>query len=40
VDHLVAEATYVAQHAIAPVKRRRPAERPKMPPPPPPGGAG
>jgi len=40
VDHLVAEAAYVAQHAVGPIKRKRAAERPKSPPPPPLGGTG
>ena len=43
VDQLVAEAAYLAQHATAPLKRRRrvrSATKPsKTPPPPPPGGA-
>jgi len=40
VDHLVAEAAYVAQHAIAPVKRPRAVQPARAPAPPPLGGAG
>ena len=46
VDHLVAEATYVAQHVFTPLKRNRVASPPravtppKAPPAPPPGGKG
>ena len=40
VDHLVAEATYMAQHAIAPIKRRRANRAAAAPTPPPVGGAG
>jgi biopolymer transport protein ExbB len=38
VDQLVAESTYVAQHAFAPLKRPRTAKRPPAPPTPPTGG--
>jgi len=38
VDHLVAEATYVAQHVLAPLKRPRTAGPPRTPAPPPVGG--
>ncbi len=39
-DQMVAEAAYLAQHAIAPLKRRRAAQPPRAaaPPPPPPAG--
>jgi biopolymer transport protein ExbB len=42
VDQLVAEAAYLAQHATAPLKRRRvrSATKPSTTPPPPPGGGG
>ncbi len=45
VDQLVAESTYVAEHALAPLKRRRAASPPKAPAPPratapPPVGGG
>jgi biopolymer transport protein ExbB len=45
-DQLVAEAAYLAQHAVAPLKRRRTAPAPAAPParsavpPPPPAGGG
>ena len=38
VDHLVAEAAYVAQHVLAPLKRPRAAGPPRAPGPPPVGG--
>jgi biopolymer transport protein ExbB len=39
-DQLVAEAAYLAQHAVSPLKRRRAAQAPRAatPPPPPPAG--
>ena len=39
VDHLVAEATYVAQHVLAPLKRPRAAGPPRATAPPPIGGS-
>jgi len=38
VDHLAAEAAYVAQHAFGPLKRNRAPQRPQEPTPPPVGG--
>ncbi len=41
VDELTAEVAYAAQHAMAPLKRARPAaSRPRVPAPPPVGGVG
>jgi biopolymer transport protein ExbB len=40
VDHLVAEAAYVAQHVFAPLKRNRSAGRARVPAPPPIGKGG
>ena len=40
VDHLAAEAAYVAQHAFGPLKRNRLPQRPQEPTPPPVGGQG
>jgi biopolymer transport protein ExbB len=40
VDELVAEAAYVAQHALGVLKRRRAHRPPPVTPPPPPPGEG
>ncbi|HIQ22858.1 MAG TPA: MotA/TolQ/ExbB proton channel family protein, partial [Planctomycetes bacterium] len=40
IDHLVAEAAYMAQHVLAPLKRRRAVKPARAPAPPPPAGKG